>query len=239
MRSLLHKPSLNTFVLLSGFFLAAHISAQKPVSKQPGIPSSSIKLKNGADSLQYILGAYVGQWITGNGFSLNDVSLFNSGMNNILMNRTRSIPDSIIAPLLAAFQEANQKNKSMLQEQRLFASLKDKPGIGMFPSGIRYLVVQNGKGPRPTESDSIVINMIVKLPEGTVVEDTYQSKKPFDAKTDSFFPALNDVMQLMTEGSRWQLYIPSALAYGDKGTSLIPPYSALVLDLELVKVKRR
>jgi FKBP-type peptidyl-prolyl cis-trans isomerase FklB len=211
--------------------------AQKPAAKTTVPLQQGIKLKNSADSLQYIMGAYIAQWIRSNAFSISNPSVFNNGMDNILQNKMRLIPDSMITPLLSIYQEANQKNRAFNEEQLLFATLKDKPGVGMFPNGVRYIVLQTGKGRRPLDTDSIVVNLIAKLPDGTVVEDTYQTQKSFHAKTGSFFPGLNDALPLMTEGSRWQLYIPAAMAYGDKGTPLIPPHSALVIEVELVKVK--
>ncbi len=107
----------------------------------------------------------------------------------------------------------------------------------MFPNGVRYIILKIGKGVRPVESDSILVNLIAKLPDGTVVEDTYQTKKPFATTPSGFFPGLNEALQNMTEGSRWQLFIPSVLAYGNKGTAQIPPNSALIIEVELIEVK--
>jgi FKBP-type peptidyl-prolyl cis-trans isomerase FklB len=228
---------MRAIISILTLFLALNSFAQKPLQKTTAPSQQGVQLKNASDSLQYIMGAYIAQWIRGNAFALTNPSVFNNGMDNILQNKTRLIPDSMIAPLLTIFQDANQKNRAFNEEQLLFATLKDKPGVGMFPNGVRYIVLQTGKGPRPQDTDSIVVNMIAKLPDGTIVEDTYQTKKPFHAKTGSFFPGLNDALPLMTEGSKWQLYIPATMAYGDKGTTLIPPHSALVIEAELVKVK--
>ena len=109
--------------------------AQKPTPKTTAPVQSGIKLKNAADSLQYIMGAYVAQWITGNAFSITNPSIFNNGMDNILQNKSRLIPDSMIASLLTRYQEVNQKNRAFTEEQLLFATLKDKPGVGTFPNG--------------------------------------------------------------------------------------------------------
>jgi FKBP-type peptidyl-prolyl cis-trans isomerase len=129
------------------------------------------------------------------------------------------------------------QQKARQQEQLLFSTIKDKPGVGMFPTGVRYVVLKAGKGQRPLETDSIKLHLIAKLPDGTVVEDTYQTNKPFSATAGSFFPGLNDALQNMPEGSKWQVFVPSNLAYADKGTTLIPPYSALILEVELLEVK--
>jgi FKBP-type peptidyl-prolyl cis-trans isomerase FklB len=117
------------------------------------------------------------------------------------------------------------------------ASLRDKPGMGMFPNGVRYAVQKTGTGPRPLRSDSITLHLIAKLPNGNIVEDTYQTQKPFETKTTAFFPALNEVLEMMTEGSKWEIYFPAALAYGEAGTTMIPPNSPLVVQVELVKVR--
>ena len=226
----MEKPLL-AFCLL--FSLCA--TAQRIPAKPGG--ASAIKLSASSDSTQYALGAFIGLWITNNGLSVTNASLFQKGLDDILQNRSRLIPDSLISPRMDAYIQSMVKNKGIQQEKELFASLRDIPGMGMFPSGVRYIVFRNGPGARPTGKDSIVLNLIAKLPDGTVVEDTYQAKKPFRATASSFFPGLNEALQMMTEGSRWQLYIPSALAYGEKGTAMIPPNSALILEVELLSVR--
>lgn len=179
----------------------------------------------------------MGLWITSNGFAVSKPEVFLRGMDDIFQNRTRIFPDSLIEPRIKAYQNIVRSEKAVDLEKQLFASLKDKPGVGMFPNGVRYVILKTGKGPRPSENDSILVNLIAKLPDGTVVEDTYKAGTPFSTKPNAFFPGLNEALQFMSEGSTWQLYIPSVLAYGDKGTTLIPPNSALIIEVELVKVK--
>lgn len=208
--------------------------AQRP-STRPANPPP-VRLTATADSTQYALGAFIGLWIKDNGLAISNMTLFQRGLDDILQDRQRQIPDSLVGPRIEAYQQSMLKNKGIQQEKELFASLRDIPGVGMLPSGVRYIVFTNGNGPRPVQKDSIIIHLIAKLPDGTVVEDTYQAKKPFRATTSSFFPGLNEALQLMTEGSRWQLYVPAALAYGENGNGLIPSNSALVLEVELVSV---
>jgi len=108
---------------------------------------------------------------------------------------------------------------------------------GLWPRNSNYLPL-SGTGPHPGEQDTLVINILAKLADGvTVVEDTYKTGKPFITTLAGLFPGLNEPLQMMAEGSKWQLFIPSVLAYGDKGTTLIPPNSALVIEAELVAVK--
>lgn len=215
---------------LAAILLSLGATAQKtPVKPTARIVTPS-------DSIQYALGAFLGLWITNNGLSVTNTALFQKGLDDVLQGRAKLIPDSLITPLVDAYMQSMVKNKGIRQEKELFASLRDIPGIGMFPSGVRYMVFRNGPGARPGQKDSLIINLIAKLPDGTVVEDTWQSKKPFRATTASFFPGLNEALQMMTEGSRWQLYIPAALAYGEKSTTLIPANSALIIEVELLSV---
>jgi FKBP-type peptidyl-prolyl cis-trans isomerase FklB len=213
------------------------LMAQKPAVKTVPAAAQPVTLKNVSDSIQYVLGAYVGQWMFASGFTISNSSLFLKGMDDLLKNNSqRPIPDSLIVPLITAYQQYGQKERGARQEQDLFRSLFGKAGIGMLPNGVRYLVLKPGKGAHPSETDSISLHLNAKLPDGTIVEDTYQSQKPFAATISSFFPGLNDALPMMSLGAKWQLFVPAALAYGEKGTAAIPPYSALVLEVELLAI---
>lgn len=227
---------MKKLILFFAFSCAFSGFSQKQPAKATNI-LPPVKLGSAADTMQYTLGAFMGLWINSNGFIINNPSLFFRGIDDIFQNRPRVLPDSTISARVVVYQEAAQQIRALQQEQQLFASIKDKPGIGMFPNGVRYIILKIGKGVRPVESDSILVNLIAKLPDGTVVEDTYQTKKPFATTPSGFFPGLNEALQNMTEGSRWQLFIPSVLAYGNKGTTQIPPNSALIIEVELIEVK--
>ncbi|MDB5211939.1 MAG: hypothetical protein JWQ30_2766, partial [Sediminibacterium sp.] len=123
------------------------------------------------------------------------------------------------------------------EEEQLFASLKGRPGVGVLPSGVHYIVLKTGKGSYAAGTDTLIINLIARLPNGTIVEDTYQSKKPFAATYADLFQGLADPMRIMPEGSQWQLFIPAALAYGEKGNAQIPANSAIIIDAELVEIR--
>lgn len=229
---------MKKYFLIGFIFLSFQVSGQKPTIKPTNASHAvTIKLNNAIDTMQYILGAYLAQWMKTNDFTVNNATIFLRGMDDVLQNKQRSIPDSIITPAVNFYQQAGVKIKSTRQEKELFDGLKDKPGVGVFPNGVKYVIVNTGKGLRPTETDSISLNLIARLPDGTVVEDTYQAKKPFAATAASFFPGLKATLQEMPEGSKWTIFVPSVMAYGDKGTTLIPPFSALVLEVELISVK--
>ena len=122
-------------------------------------------------------------------------------------------------------------------EEQLFAALKGKPGIGALPNGVHYLVLEEGSGIRPTANDSIVFSAVGVFPDGTLFEDTRKKGQPIKNITSGLIPGLNTAIQLMHEGSKWRIFIPSALAYGSTGLqNLIPSNMALIFDITLEEV---
>lgn len=228
------------FIAFSTLYFSLQISAQPPATKPLPVQPAPVKLTNSADTLQYTLGAFIGQWLGKNGFSVTNQALFKRGMDDVLQNKTIAVNDTNIVKRVAAYQLSTLNERNRQMEEQLFAALKGKPGVGALPDGVHYIVVKTGTGIRPTAKDSVEINAVGIFPDGTVFEDTFQKKKSITTLTGSLIPGLNEAIQLMPEGSVWRIFIPSALAYGPAGLSnVIPPNSALVFDITLVKVKGR
>jgi len=229
------KSTLFALVILV-FTLSIH--AQQQIAKPATVTPAAVKLLTEADTLQYTLGAFIGQWMVRNSFTVTNPTLFKRGMDDVLQNKKLAVTDSTIAPIVSAYQMATQNERSRLMEDQLFSALKGKPGVGALPSGVHYIVVKPGTGPRPTVADSVELNAIGIFPDGTLFEDTFQKKQTIKTLTGSLIPGLNETIQLMPEGSVWRIFIPSALAYGPSGLSnVIPPNSALVFDITLMAVK--
>jgi FKBP-type peptidyl-prolyl cis-trans isomerase len=220
------------------FVVFFNLNAQQQSEKKQE-NSSTIKINSTADSLQYSLGAFLGKWILTNNFSITKAEIFLKGMDDALQQKTLVIPDSVIDKRIASYQLFNQNEKRKKQEEELFASLKSKPGIGVLPSGVHYLVVKQGGGIRPLAKDSVVLHAVGMFPDGTVFEDTQKKNKPFTMVVESLIPGLGEAIQLMPEGSVWRVFVPSALGYGAAGLQgVIPPNSALVYDIAVLQVKQ-
>jgi FKBP-type peptidyl-prolyl cis-trans isomerase FklB len=216
------------------------LSAQKSVPKaihaqEP--PPKITKLNSAVDTFQYTLGVYMAQWVKNNGFAITNKEIFLKGMADVFVNREKLIPDSTVEPRITNAQRLVQKEIAFQKEKQLFTSLKDKPGLGVLPSGVCYMVINSGRGPYPNMNDTVVLNMIAKLVDGTVVENTYRARKPVIVTMTSLIPGLNEPLRMMPEGSRWDIYIPAKLAYAEKETALIPPHNALIITVELVQIK--
>ena len=228
-----------TIFALAALLFTISISAQQQLAKTAAVPQTAvIKLSTPADTLQYTLGAFIGQWLGKNGFAVSNPALFQKGMNDVLQGKPLLVTDTTIVKRIAAYQLSTQNERNRQMEEQLFAALKGKPGVGALPDGVHYIVLKAGTGIRPTAKDSVVINAIGVFPDGTVFEDTFQKKKEITTLTSSLIPGLNEAIQLMPEGSVWRIFVPSALAYGPAGLpNVIPSNSALVFDITLMTVK--
>ncbi|SKB54849.1 FKBP-type peptidyl-prolyl cis-trans isomerase [Daejeonella lutea] len=223
------------FIVMATLCLTVSISAfsQSRQTKSP------LRLTSPNDSLQYTLGAYMGQWITANGFSVSNSELFLKGMNDVLGNKPTMVPAASIPAKLESYQKRLISSKSSQQESLLFANLRGKSGVGMLPSGIGYFVMTNGNGYRPTLTDSVLIHVKGFLPDGKLFEDTYAKNSALRGLPSTFIPGLREVLQIMPVGSTWRVFIPAALGYGANGVpGLIPPYSALIFEVELLNATR-
>ncbi|MBI9055870.1 MAG: FKBP-type peptidyl-prolyl cis-trans isomerase [Bacteroidales bacterium] len=230
---------MKTITLTLSVILISIVSfAQEQKSEQENV--QEIRLANQSDSLQYALGAFLGQWLVNNNFQIVNANLFLQGMDDVIQNKTLAVTDSTIAPIISAYQLSNQYEKNKQMEDQLFASLKGKAGVGVLPSGVNYIIIEKGTGNRPNSNSNIVFHAKGVFPDGTLFEDTYQKNQAITNVVSKLIPGLSESIQLMPVGSKWRIFIPSALAYGSVGVAeKVPPYTALVFDISLLEIKEK
>jgi len=200
-------------------------------------PDKPLKLVVPQDSLQYTLGAYLGAWIINNGFTVSNPELFRKGMDDVLLNKPLLIDAASVASNLDGYQKRLISQRSSQQEKLLFENIKGKEGVGTLPSGVAYVIMKAGNGLRPQLNDSVLINVKGFLPDGNIFEDTYAKKSPLRVTPAGLIPGMAEALQIMPVGSTWRLFVPSALGYAERGVpGLIPAYSALVFEVELIQV---
>jgi FKBP-type peptidyl-prolyl cis-trans isomerase len=224
---------ISALLISSGAFAQTQ---QKP-SSTPAKTVQAVKLLNGADSSQYILGAYLGQYLNANGIAITKPDLFIRGMDDVLTNKKLLVSADSIPKRMNEYMNQMVMERNRALEKQLFTNVKGQPGIGNLPDGVCYAIVKAGTGLRPLLTDSVSIHVKGYLPEGKIFEDTYTDNKPFKTTPATLIAGLKETLQIMPAGSLWRVYIPSSLAYGEKGISgVIPPYSAVVFDIELLNI---
>lgn len=121
--------------------------------------------------------------------------------------------------------------------EAFLAENRNKPGVTTLPSGLQYEVLTEGAGRKPTRASSVTTHYHGTLIDGTVFDSSYRRGEPATFPVNGVIAGWTEALQLMPEGSKWRLYIPSELAYGKRGAGRdIGPDSALIFDVELLKV---
>jgi FKBP-type peptidyl-prolyl cis-trans isomerase len=158
-------------------------------------------------------------------------------MDDVLTGKKLMVSADSVPKRMNEYMNRMVMERNRALEKQLFTNIKGQPGIGSLPDGVCYAIVKAGTGLRPLLTDSVSIHVKGYLPEGKIFEDTYAGNKPFKTTPTTLIPGLKETLQIMPAGSLWRIYIPSALAYGDKGVAgAIPPYSAVVFDIELLDI---
>jgi FKBP-type peptidyl-prolyl cis-trans isomerase len=132
-------------------------------------------------------------------------------------------------------QEASAANKK--EGDAFLAANKAKEGVVTLPSGLQYKIITAGTGPKPAATDSVVCNYRGTLIKGTEFDSSYKHGEPVTFTVNGVIKGWTEALQLMPVGSKWQLFIPSDLAYGDRGAGAdIGPGSTLIFEVELLSI---
>ncbi|NML64475.1 FKBP-type peptidyl-prolyl cis-trans isomerase [Hymenobacter sp. RP-2-7] len=133
--------------------------------------------------------------------------------------------------------DQNSMNNNKAEGEAFLAENANKPGVVTLPSGLQYEVLTEGSGPKPGPRASVTTHYHGTLINGKVFDSSYQRGQPATFGVNQVIGGWTEALQLMPEGSKWRLYIPSDLAYGKRGAGRdIGPDSALIFDVELLKV---
>ncbi|MCL2805111.1 MAG: FKBP-type peptidyl-prolyl cis-trans isomerase [Treponema sp.] len=169
-----------------------------------------------------------------------DVKAFTQGVKDALKGSTRFTDEQAYEILQQAFDTIsnNRRERYMYAEREFLIENLEKPGLIITETGLRYEIIKEGNGPRPTENDVAMVEYTGKLINGNVFETSDIHSHPMAFPIYELFPGLAEGLKLMSVGSIHRIYIPSDLAYEEIGRGAqIPPYSTLIFDIELLSVQ--
>ena len=134
--------------------------------------------------------------------------------------------------------KASEKNKK--EGEEFLTANKAKPGVVTLPSGLQYKIMQAGTGPKPTATDSVSCNYRGTLIDGTEFDSSYKRGQPTTFPVSGVIKGWTEALQLMPVGSKWQLFVPAPLAYGDRAASaVIGPDATLIFEVELLSIQEK
>ena len=122
--------------------------------------------------------------------------------------------------------------------RKFLAENAKKEGVVVMPSGLQYKVLVQGTGDIPQKTEKVKVNYEGRLIDGKVFDSSYKRGEPTEFRPDQVIKGWTEALTMMPVGSKWQLYIPYELAYGERDMGEIKPYSALVFDVEMISIDR-
>ena len=222
---------------------------QKPAAPRTARPSTQapLALKTPKDKASYAIGLNIGKSLHRDSVDV-DASIVARGLRDGFANGKTLMTDDEVRATLTAFQnEMRQKQQAKVMEmdennkktgQAFLDANKSKDGVVALPSGLQYKVMQAGDGPKPAATDTVVCNYRGTLLDGTEFDSSYKRGQPATFPLNGVIKGWTEALQLMPVGSKWQLFIPPDLAYGDRGhPPQIEPGSTLVFEVELLSIK--
>ncbi len=206
--------------------------------------AQAIQLKTQLDSISYALGQNYANMMKQNQLKINS-DIFIAGLKETEAGKsklTKEQEDKMLSALNQMMQKKHQEaaakkaagNKE--KGKKFLAQNKKKPNVKVTSSGLQYKVVKEGKGKKPKATDKVTVHYTGKLLDGTVFDSSVERGQPIEFGLNQVIPGWTEGVQLMKEGGKIILYIPSELGYGDRDMGQIPPGSTLIFEVELIKV---
>lgn len=205
-------------------------------------------LKNEKDKVSYSIGTQIGNNFKNQSMDV-DVDLIAKGIKDALSGGKLLMTEKEIKETITALQKdmmAKQAErmkvvaeKNRKEGEAFLADNKKKEGVKTTPSGLQYKVIKDGNGPTPKMADTVTVNYRGTLINGTEFDSSYKREEPATFPVNSVIPGWTEAMQMMKVGSKWHLFVPANLAYGEQGAGpQIGPNSTLIFEVELTAINK-
>ena len=193
--------------------------------------------------VSYGVGRQLGDQLRNNPFKEFDVTAVQAGLADALANAASQVSDedlneafSVVSKKLQEQEQAAAKEKAAEGEAFLAENAK-REEVTVLESGLQYEVIATGEGEKPTAQSTVRTHYHGTFINGDVFDSSYDRGQPAEFPVGGVIAGWTEALQLMTEGSKWRLYVPYNLAYGERGSQgAIPPYATLVFDVELLTI---
>ena len=200
------------------------------------------------DKLSYALGIGIGSQLAGMGAKELNIDDFAQAIKDVISGAGLKVDNAEAQTLVQNFfQEQEAKQQAAAAEagkaakaagEAFLAENAKKDGVVTIPSGLQYQVLKEGNGKKPSATDQVVCHYEGTLIDGTVFDSSYKRNEPATFGLNQVIAGWTEGVQLMSEGAKYRFFIPYNLAYGERGAGAqIPPFAALVFDVELIQVK--
>lgn len=174
-----------------------------------------------------------------------DADALSLAVDDVIADKDPRLTEEQMQEAMQAMYQKRQEKRKVEAEENLkkgkefLEANKSKEGVKTTESGLQYKVITEGKGPKPSEEDIVVVHYKGTLIDGTQFDSSYERKQPATFPVKAVIPGWTEALQLMNKGAKYELYIPSDLAYGENGRPSIPPHSVLQFEVELLEIQNQ
>lgn len=218
----------------------SYAQTKKPVVKHNHVVKKTVNTMTSTDSLSYSIGVQVAEYYKTEGVANVNTEYIKKAFYDVYNNKKLAITeDECNMNIQQKLQEfLTQKVSAVKEEGKKFLEENGKrPSVFTLPDGMQYEIITKGTGPIPTAKDTVSANYVGTLINGKEFDNSYKRGQPITIPVTGVIRGWTEALQLMPVGSKWKLYIPSDLAYGDRGAgNTIPGGSTLIFEIELLKI---
>ncbi len=249
-------------ILALGLF-ACGVSAQQAPAKAPATPPAKAPaaaaapaaqapapapaFKTQKEKVSYAIGMEMGKGVKTQGIDVDPVILV-QGLKDALSAAKSQMSEEELKQVITALQQEMRQKQMQMQEaaalenktkgDAFLAENAKKDGMVVLPDGLQYKVLTAGQGKKPVETDTVMCNYKGTFLDGTEFDSSAQAGKPVPFEVKNVIAGFKEVLQLMPVGSKWQVFVPSSLAYGERGAgNVIGPNATLIFEIELVSIE--
>ena len=217
----------------------------------PIIPNVyAVKIETDLEKLSYSMGTFFGQSVNRQEMEI-DIPAFMQAVEDVLNNAEKKLTDDEMQKIINTYrkkintyrkkeqeQQVAESDNNKLNGENFLADNKTKDGVVVLPSGLQYKIIKNGEGKKPIADSRVVVHYHGTLIDGTEFDSSYARGEPIELNLNQVIKGWQEALQLMAIGSKWQIVIPSELAYGERGAGrVIGPNATLIFDIELLSIK--
>jgi FKBP-type peptidyl-prolyl cis-trans isomerase FklB len=218
--------------------------AQAPATPAPAPVSGFTTQK---EKLSYAIGMEMGKGVKSQGLDV-DPAILVQGLNDALSGGNSKMSEAELRQVITGLQQEIRQKQRQVKEaaagenkskgDAFLAENGKKDGVVTLPDGLQYKILTAGQGKKPVESDTVLCNYRGTFVDGTEFDSSKQAGKPVPFEVKNVIPGFREVLQLMPVGSKWQVFVPPTLAYGERGAgNVIGPNSTLIFEIELVSIQ--
>jgi FKBP-type peptidyl-prolyl cis-trans isomerase len=253
--TIMKRIRITLVALLISSALASYAEDAKPSPSPADNPSPTSPYKDDKDKVSYSLGVDIGRTLQKFQLDLNEKAL-SQGIADVLDNKPMAMTDQELQDTLQAFQQkmVQKQKEAMAKKEEEMKGVAEKnkvdgkkflddnakkDGVKTTPSGLQYKVIKEGTGEKPKDTDVVEANYRGTTLDGKEFDSTAKHPNASSFPVNGVIKGWSEALKMMPVGSKWELYVPSDLAYGDEGAGDdIAPGSTLVFEVELLSIKK-